>query len=468
MIKKPIIILIIFTYFWGGLTGCATKYGPSSQYQKYYDDCMKNVQFNQYINIDNKNIANIKLHYSINKVWNSCLKVALQQNGIISIIEKKSTKQLVFIGGKLQHFEKQIQNKMMDEWFVVNLTAESENTTLLYIAWLSPQNLQATQINEIDELKKLKKMGAKFLLTEKIVSNFFYSVEQDIKLKDIWFEKFKTNKKIKNTSNCRKGNIIQKADNNFFDYGNLSSAATRRKYTVIDSPKIQSHLDSIIKSLLVASGQTDFNVNVYIIASQKQNAFAFPNGDIFVSTALINKAQSLDELAGILAHELSHLLNNDYSPRRSIKKNVVLYSIIAGTAIMVAVFARDLRDSKPDSEPGTPEYIDETLFSTEEVIIGGLTLAASYIILPQLSSAAITNIGDESYSSLSQKQEIRADIDGTEYLWRAGFNKKGWLNLLKRMYQDNNFIEFTPYEDKEEEEDDDDDDDEEEDFDSFL
>ncbi|MEY9357986.1 Zn-dependent protease with chaperone function [Bradyrhizobium yuanmingense] len=48
-----------------------------------------------------------------------------------------------------------------------------------------------------------------------------------------------------------------------------------------------------------------------VLPSSIPNAFALPGGKVFVLKGLLDKAESPDELAGILAHELGHLKHYD-------------------------------------------------------------------------------------------------------------------------------------------------------------
>ncbi len=45
-----------------------------------------------------------------------------------------------------------------------------------------------------------------------------------------------------------------------------------------------------------------------IIRSNSINAFAVPSGYIFITTGLINMASDEDELAGVIAHEVVHIV----------------------------------------------------------------------------------------------------------------------------------------------------------------
>ncbi len=52
-------------------------------------------------------------------------------------------------------------------------------------------------------------------------------------------------------------------------------------------------------------------VTVRVVDTGMQNAFAIPGGTIFLLRGLIEKADSADEVAGVLAHELGHVANRD-------------------------------------------------------------------------------------------------------------------------------------------------------------
>jgi Zn-dependent protease with chaperone function len=52
-------------------------------------------------------------------------------------------------------------------------------------------------------------------------------------------------------------------------------------------------------------------LNVRLVDTPMQNAFALPGGTIFLLRGLIEKAESADEVAGVLAHEMGHVAHRD-------------------------------------------------------------------------------------------------------------------------------------------------------------
>jgi len=90
--------------------------------------------------------------------------------------------------------------------------------------------------------------------------------------------------------------------------------ANSHEYKVWDRnkhPEAYSVLDSILAAIIQSNtlhNQEAFNWELYIIEDPNvQNAFALPGGFIFVYTGLVKEMKSLDELAGVIAHEIAHV-----------------------------------------------------------------------------------------------------------------------------------------------------------------
>jgi beta-barrel assembly-enhancing protease len=69
------------------------------------------------------------------------------------------------------------------------------------------------------------------------------------------------------------------------------------------------------KLLPVARKDWDVPYTVKVVQSDQINAFAIPGGPIYFYTGLIKLAESDDELASVLGHEISHI-----SKRHSVKQ----------------------------------------------------------------------------------------------------------------------------------------------------
>jgi beta-barrel assembly-enhancing protease len=51
------------------------------------------------------------------------------------------------------------------------------------------------------------------------------------------------------------------------------------------------------------------NFNFYLIEDEQINAFALPGGQVFITTTLYNKLQNESQLAGVLGHEIGHVIH---------------------------------------------------------------------------------------------------------------------------------------------------------------
>ncbi|RXG90300.1 M48 family metallopeptidase [Bradyrhizobium zhanjiangense] len=80
---------------------------------------------------------------------------------------------------------------------------------------------------------------------------------------------------------------------------------------VCEDPAGKVAFTKLVNRLRDAAGLDDDSTTAGVLPSPVPNAFALPGGKVFVLKGLLDKAESPDELAGILAHELGHLKHHD-------------------------------------------------------------------------------------------------------------------------------------------------------------
>ncbi len=73
-------------------------------------------------------------------------------------------------------------------------------------------------------------------------------------------------------------------------------------------PEKEKALQVIVDRLLTAHPSQPYDIRIYISPFQMVNAVALPGGHIIVFQGLLNIADSPEELAGVLAHEIQHVL----------------------------------------------------------------------------------------------------------------------------------------------------------------
>jgi len=79
----------------------------------------------------------------------------------------------------------------------------------------------------------------------------------------------------------------------------------KEELELIDDPLVVDYVNEIGRRIATVAGR-DFNYEFHVIMDDRLNAFALPGGKVFLNAGAIAKTNSEAELAGLLAHELSH------------------------------------------------------------------------------------------------------------------------------------------------------------------
>jgi len=75
-----------------------------------------------------------------------------------------------------------------------------------------------------------------------------------------------------------------------------------------DDPNWQAYVDEIGQRLVAVSAMAGKEFHFYVVDDTSVNAFALPDGYIFVHRGLIAYIRSEDELAGVIGHEIGHVV----------------------------------------------------------------------------------------------------------------------------------------------------------------
>lgn len=89
-----------------------------------------------------------------------------------------------------------------------------------------------------------------------------------------------------------------------------SPALAARKVKVYRDQAAYNWVSSIIAKLATSMGVSPRSIDLTLVDMGQMNAFAGPEGDIYVTRGLINAVDSDDELAAVLAHELVHVVKD--------------------------------------------------------------------------------------------------------------------------------------------------------------
>ncbi|MEQ8803977.1 MAG: M48 family metalloprotease, partial [Haliea sp.] len=89
----------------------------------------------------------------------------------------------------------------------------------------------------------------------------------------------------------------------------------RNQAPTVDDPLLFDYLEDLTYRLVTHSQLEDRRIDLVIVDSPDINAFAVPGGVIGIHNGLLVYAQTEDELATVLAHEIAHLSQRHFSRR---------------------------------------------------------------------------------------------------------------------------------------------------------
>ena len=138
--------------------------------------------------------------------------------------------------------------------------------------------------------------------------------------------------------------------------GNLLGAAP-----LVRDDALQRYVNRVGRWVALQSERPDLNWQFGVIDTSDLNAFAAPGGYIFVTRGLYNKLNSEAELAGVLGHEIGHVLR---------KHHLKLLQKSQGIAALGGLLGRKLKNES--------EVVQNLIGNGAEVVARGLDKDAEY------------------------------------------------------------------------------------------
>ena len=164
------------------------------------------------------------------------------------------------------------------------------------------------------------------------------------------------------------------------------AAADIEKNAPIVSGPVADWVERVGKRLAAVS-DPEFKYRFHVIDSPEINAFCLPGGHIYVYTGLRKVVKNDDELAAVLAHEITHAEEHHYA-KASAKSN--------GRGTLLAV--------------------------------GSILLG-----LPPVAGQALSILDLSMTQKYSRSAEYEADREGLARMERAGFDPGAMVNVLQRL-----------------------------------
>lgn len=167
-----------------------------------------------------------------------------------------------------------------------------------------------------------------------------------------------------------------------------------RHYHIVRDPLVTDYLDHIGRRLLKALPPQPFEYHFYMLEDPSYNAFATPAGHIFIHSGLVTALGTEDQLAGIVGHEIAHVVCRHISQKIESSKKI-------GAVTLAGAIAGVLLGSAGAGEAAGA--------LTMGSLAAGQSLALSY----------------------SRDDERQADQLGLKNLTKAGYRGEGLLEALR-------------------------------------
>ncbi len=101
-----------------------------------------------------------------------------------------------------------------------------------------------------------------------------------------------------------------------------------------DDTEVTDYLNAIGYKLVGASTDSRQEFNFFLMVDPQVNAFALPGGFVGINSGLMLTAQSESELAGVMSHEIGHVVQRHFARMLSAQKDTQLVAL-AGLAIAI-------------------------------------------------------------------------------------------------------------------------------------
>ena len=76
---------------------------------------------------------------------------------------------------------------------------------------------------------------------------------------------------------------------------------------IVNDPEVNRYINVLGDSIARLSDDRNLQWHFYVVNSDEVNAFAVPGGHVYVNRGLIARADKMDQLAGVLGHEIGHV-----------------------------------------------------------------------------------------------------------------------------------------------------------------
>jgi predicted Zn-dependent protease len=201
-----------------------------------------------------------------------------------------------------------------------------------------------------------------------------------------------------------------KPDLTLLEEANQIDQIYARKGLIVNDPEITGYVESVGKKLLANQPPLEnVTFKFRVIRDPIVNAFALPNGSVYVTTGLIARLQNEAQLAGVLSHEITHVTGrHGYLHNRDMRKKMVVIDIFQGAAAVGGAMAQ----GAANASNAAMSAAQSTALLKQELV--GMSLQAA----GQLGQAVMV----ASVFGYSREQEREADDSGIDRMVASAYD----------------------------------------------
>lgn len=129
--------------------------------------------------------------------------------------------------------------------------------------------------------------------------------------------------------------------------GESAASQAKKQLPLIVDETVLAYVNDIGQKLVNVAGRKEFKYEFFVIPEESLNAFALPGGKVFINAGAIVKTNSEAELAGLIGHELSHVVLShgfQLATQGNLISNVTQYLPFGGTIgqLFALTYSRDM------------------------------------------------------------------------------------------------------------------------------
>lgn len=200
------------------------------------------------------------------------------------------------------------------------------------------------------------------------------------------------------------GELLSPAEE--IEYGAYTLYQLRRYGYVLEDPLIDSWMGTMGHRLAASSDRPEQHFHFFMMRDRQINAFATLGGYVGINAGIILNAQAEDEIAGVMAHEISHVTQRHVLRAVERAKQDQLPIMIATLGAIIAAQQSGSRDANGNRNSGD---------AIQAAVIGGQALAQQRQI------------------NYTRTVEAEADRVGIQTLHQSGYDASGMADFFERM-----------------------------------